>query len=183
MKSSRRRAREFALQGLYQWQLAKHTAGDILAQLSEANGFAKVDADYLRTLLEGVIGDPERLEAALTPMLDRKFAELSPIERGLLMMGAYELACQPEKPYRVVITKRSNSPRPSAAPTATNTSTACSTSWPVNCARPKCRRGATCGPRVSAALGRMRADGFPAVPVLAPAARANPVQILRIHHP
>ena len=103
MKSSRRRAREFALQGLYQWQLTRHTAADILAQLSESNGFAKVDQGLLRTLLEGVIGDPARLEAALTPMLDRKFAELSPIERSLLMMGAFELACQPETPYRVVI--------------------------------------------------------------------------------
>jgi transcription antitermination protein NusB len=103
MKSSRRRARELALQGLYQWQLAKHAAADILAQLSESNGFAKVDADYLRTLLEGVTGEPARLEALLAPALDRKFAELSPIERGLLMIGAYELACQPDTPYRVII--------------------------------------------------------------------------------
>ena len=103
MKSSRRRAREFALQGLYQWQLAGHPAADILAQLAEANGYAKVDADYLKTLLEGVTGDAATLEAHLAPMLDRKFAELSPVERGLLMLGAYELASQPDTPYRVVI--------------------------------------------------------------------------------
>ena len=103
MRSGRRRAREFALQGLYQWQLAGHAPAEILAQLAQATGYARVDADYLKTLLEGVIGEAAPLEARLAPVLDRKFAELSPIERGLLLMGAYELASQPDTPYRVVI--------------------------------------------------------------------------------
>jgi N utilization substance protein B len=103
MKSSRRRAREFAVQGLYQWQVAKHEVADIAAQLSEANGFNKIDTAYFKVLLEGATSNAERIEAALTPMLDRKFSELSPIERGILMLGAYELAYQPDTPYRVVI--------------------------------------------------------------------------------
>jgi N utilization substance protein B len=103
MKSSRRRAREFAVQGLYQWQVAKHEVADIAAQLSEANGFNKIDVAYFKVLLEGATSNAERIEAALTPMLDRKFSELSPIERGILMLGAYELAYQPDTPYRVVI--------------------------------------------------------------------------------
>ena len=103
MKSSRRRAREFAVQGLYQWQLAKHPVADIVTQLSTATGFNKVDADYFKVLIEGATGNAERLEAAIAPLLDRKFAELSPIERGILMIGTYELAYQPDTPYRVVI--------------------------------------------------------------------------------
>lgn len=103
MKSSRRRAREFAVQGLYQWQVAKHDVADIAAQLSEANGFNKIDGAYFKILLEGATNNAERIEAALTPMLDRKFSELSPIERGVLMLAAYELAYQPDTPYRVVI--------------------------------------------------------------------------------
>src|SRR5476651_1783955 len=103
MKSSRRRAREFAVQGLYQWQVAKHEVADIAAQLSEATGFNKIDTAYFKVLLEGATSNAERIEAALTPMLDRKFSELSPIERGILMLGAYELAYQPDTPYRVVI--------------------------------------------------------------------------------
>jgi N utilization substance protein B len=103
MKSSRRRAREFAVQGLYQWQVAKHEVADIAAQLSEANGFNKIDVAYFKVLLEGATSNAERIEAALTPMLDRKFSELSPIERGILMLAAYELAYQPDTPYRVVI--------------------------------------------------------------------------------
>jgi N utilization substance protein B len=103
MKSSRRRAREFAVQGLYQWQLAKNTVPDVMAHLSQTTGFNKIDVDYFKILFEGATGNAERLEAALVPMLDRKFAELSPVERGVLMIAAYELAYQPDTPYRVII--------------------------------------------------------------------------------
>jgi N utilization substance protein B len=103
MKSSRRRAREFAVQGLYQWQLAKHPVTVIAAQLAEAKGYARIDAAYFTELIEGVVKHVERLEGDITPMLDRKFAELSPIERAVLMIAAYELAYQPETPYKVII--------------------------------------------------------------------------------
>jgi transcription antitermination protein NusB len=103
MKSSRRRAREFAVQGLYQWQLAKNTVPDVMAHLSQTTGFNKIDTDYFKILFEGATGNAERLEAALAPVLDRKFGELSPVERGVLMIAAYELAYQPDTPYRVII--------------------------------------------------------------------------------
>jgi N utilization substance protein B len=103
MKSSRRRAREFAVQGLYQWQLAGHPVADIVAQLAEANGYGKIDTEYFILLIEGVIKHAEPLETAITPALDRKFAELSPIERAVLLIATYELAYQPDTPYKVVI--------------------------------------------------------------------------------
>jgi N utilization substance protein B len=103
MKSNRRRAREFAVQGLYQWQLAGHPVAEIVAQLSESTGYAKIDADYFKLLLEGAIANAAELEKAITPALDRKFAELSPIERGVLLIGAYELVHQTDTPYRVII--------------------------------------------------------------------------------
>ena len=103
MKSARRRAREFAVQGLYQWQIAGHAAPDIVAQLSEATGFDKIDRELFQRLLAGVIERAPELESTLAPALDRKFAELSPIERGVLLLGAYELAYEPATPYKVVI--------------------------------------------------------------------------------
>jgi N utilization substance protein B len=102
-KTSRRRAREFALQGLYQWQLAKTDPATIARQLAEAQGFAKVDADYFRTLLEGTVAAAHELEREIAPLLDRAYAQLSPVERGILLIGAYELAHCPEVPYRVII--------------------------------------------------------------------------------
>jgi N utilization substance protein B len=103
MKSSRRRAREFAVQGLYQWQLAGHPADEIVAQLSESTGYARIDTEYFKLLLDGVIANAAVLETAIAPTLDRKFVELSPIERGVLLIGAYELMHQPMTPYRVII--------------------------------------------------------------------------------
>jgi N utilization substance protein B len=103
MKTSRRRSREFALQGMYQWQLAGTDAGTIALQLAEAKGFDKIDPEYFRTLLEGAIAAAPGLEQAITPHLDRAYARLSPVERGILLLAGYELAHRPEVPYRAVI--------------------------------------------------------------------------------
>jgi N utilization substance protein B len=103
MKTDRRRSREFALQGLYQWQLAKGDAAAIAKQLSEAKGFDKIDVDYFRTLLEGAIAAAPDLEQVITPHLDREYKRLSPVERSILLLAGYELAHQPDVPYRAVI--------------------------------------------------------------------------------
>ncbi len=103
MKTNRRRSREFALQGLYQWQLAKTDPATIARQLGEAKGFDKIDVEYFRTLLEGAVAAAALLERELTPHLDRKYEQLSPVERGILLLAGYELMYRPEVPYRVVI--------------------------------------------------------------------------------
>ncbi len=102
-KTSRRRARAFALQGLYQWQLAKGEPEAIAQQLAEAKGFEKLDAEYFKALLHGVVRDAGELEQEIAPCLERSFAGLSPVERGILLLAAYEFRRQPEVPYRVVI--------------------------------------------------------------------------------
>jgi N utilization substance protein B len=102
-RSGRRRSREFALQGLYQWQLARTDAVIIAAELAERDDFEKADTGYFRTLLNGAIDNAERLEGRMAPHLDRKVAELSPIERSILLLGAFELERELEVPYRVVI--------------------------------------------------------------------------------
>ena len=103
MKSARHKARELALQGLYQWLLAEEHADQIRAHLAEFKGFDKADREYLDVLLDGVIADGAELDAAFAPLLDRKVEELSPVERSVLLIGAYELAHVPDVPYKVVI--------------------------------------------------------------------------------
>lgn len=103
MKTSRRRSREFALQGLYQWQLAGTDPKIIALQLGDAEGFNKIDADYFRLLLEGAVANAAELEQAITPFLDRSFKGLSPVERGILLLASHEFRSCPEVPYRVVI--------------------------------------------------------------------------------
>ncbi len=103
-KSARRRSRELALQGLYEWLVNGSDSGAIEAHLGLDNpGFAKADNEHFKALLHGSIRDTALLHEAIAPCLDRPVAELSPVEHGVLMLGSYELLHHPEIPYRVVI--------------------------------------------------------------------------------
>ena len=103
MKNSRRRARELALQGVYQWLLAGASPALIRAQLAESGGYAKCDSRFFDDLWLGVTGEFDTLLDAFAPYLDRPPAQLSPIEKGVLAIGAWELMRAPDVPYRVVI--------------------------------------------------------------------------------
>ena len=103
MKLARRRSREFALQALYQWLIAKRAPDDIAADIAEFRGYDKCDAPYFRDLLDGAVADSEKIDAALAPHLDRPLAQVSPIERAVLMIACCEFMRHPEAPYRVVI--------------------------------------------------------------------------------
>jgi N utilization substance protein B len=39
----------------------------------------------------------------MSPYLDRAWAEVSPVERAVLLIAGYELSRMPETPYRVII--------------------------------------------------------------------------------
>jgi len=103
MKSARRRAREYALQGLYQWQLAGAAVADIRRELAEDQHFDKADAAYFGELLTGTIAESEALKGEIAPLLDRKVEALSPVERGILLLAAWELKHAPGIPFKVVI--------------------------------------------------------------------------------
>jgi transcription antitermination protein NusB len=104
MKASPRRvSREFALQGIYQWIYTGATPTVVLRNLSEMEGFEGADRDFLTSELKGTIGEAEDLRARLEPLADRKWDEVSPVERAILLLGAWELVHNPEIPYRVTI--------------------------------------------------------------------------------
>ncbi len=103
MKSARRRSRELALQGLYAWQLSKESAAELRTQLADAEDFDKADAAYFERLLRGTIEQAAEIEGELAPALDRPVAQLSPVERAILLLAAFELRSSPDVPYRVVI--------------------------------------------------------------------------------
>ncbi len=102
-KSARRRSRELALQGLYQWQITHGAAGEIDAHLRENADFDKCDRKLFDALLHGCIAQREELDALLSPLLDRPVAELSPVEHGALLIGTYELKHCVDVPYKVAI--------------------------------------------------------------------------------
>jgi len=102
-KSARRRARELALQGLYEWLLSRADAGTVDAHVREQEGFDKCDREHFELLLHGTIRDAEAIDAMLAAHIDRKVELLSPIEHAALMIGAFELMRCIEIPYKVAI--------------------------------------------------------------------------------
>lgn len=102
-KSARRRAREFVLQGLYQWRVGGNDEASIEAHLPELDGFAKADRDFFVSTLRGVIARHDALAEQIKAHIDRPFGELSPVEASILLMGTFELTNYPETPYRVII--------------------------------------------------------------------------------
>ncbi len=99
----RRRARELVLQGLYQRQLSRNDAEAVRVDLAASQGFLRADQRYFGELWDGVTREGDALIRSLEPHLDRAPAELSPIERAILVIGAWELAHRVEIPYKVVI--------------------------------------------------------------------------------
>jgi N utilization substance protein B len=102
-KSARRRAREVALQGLYEWLISGAEASVVDAHMREQEGFDKCDSAHFDALLHGCIAQAVDIDAVLTRHVDRKTTQLSPIEHGVLMIGVYELRHCIEIPYKVAI--------------------------------------------------------------------------------
>lgn len=102
-RGNRRIARELVLRALYQWQLTGDDFAKLLVQAEEADEYPQANAAFLKGLLDGILKEAAALDAALAPHLDRKVAELSPIEHGVLLVGAYELSHSLDVPYRVAI--------------------------------------------------------------------------------
>jgi N utilization substance protein B len=98
--SARHRAREVALQALYAWRIQ---GGDALAQAQTLEGWQRCDQKFAAELIVDVVKKSDVLEKDIAPHLDRSLASLSPVERVILLIGAYELAERPETPFKVVL--------------------------------------------------------------------------------
>lgn len=97
------RARRCAVQALYQWQMAGQEPRDIVQEFVAERELVSVDMEYFTTLVREVPQHFDTLQADLTPLLDREWRQLDPVERSVLLIGAYEMRYCLEIPYRVVI--------------------------------------------------------------------------------
>ena len=102
-KSGRSRAREFAVQGLYQHLVGRNDADSVDAFTRGLAGFHKADSVHFDALLHGCIEQSAQLDELIVPLLDRKLEEISPIEHAVMWIGAYEFQQCPDVPWRVVL--------------------------------------------------------------------------------
>lgn len=102
-KPARSRAREFALQALYQHLVGRNPAVDIDGFTRDLSGFHKADAAHYDALFFGCTEQGGALDARIAPLLDRPLTEISPIEHACMWIGLYELLHCPDVPWRVVL--------------------------------------------------------------------------------
>ena len=101
--AGRRKARRFAVQALYQWQLSGTEPSDIEAWFRAENDLRKTDTAYFHDLLLGVTGRVNEIDELLAPVLDRSVDGLGQVEKAVLRLGTFELLARIDVPRKVVI--------------------------------------------------------------------------------
>lgn len=101
--AGRVRARRCAVQALYQWQMAGHKPSDILKEFVAERELVKVDLDYFATLTSEIPKRIELLQGDIATAIDREWLKIGPVERSVILIGAYEMRFCPNVPWRVVI--------------------------------------------------------------------------------
>jgi N utilization substance protein B len=101
---SRRKARELALQMLFQWDLGRHSPEHVISSFLEAQ---KVDADvayFARALFEGTVAEVEVLDRRVRQHAEHwRLERMAAVDRNLLRLALYELLHCPDTPPAVVI--------------------------------------------------------------------------------
>lgn len=104
--ATRHKARHFAMQGIYQWQLGRAEPDDIIREFHDDNDMRHVDVDYFSELLRSVIAQSKELDQSYAEFLqDRTLAELDPITLALLRIASFELQHRIDIPFKVVISE------------------------------------------------------------------------------
>lgn len=101
--AARHKARELALQALYQWQMSGYDASNVEARFRANNHLGKADPAYFHDLYVGVTREPSRWDGLLSPHVERPIKEIDFIALSVLRMAAFELAERIDVPYKVVI--------------------------------------------------------------------------------
>lgn len=105
---ARSRARDLVVQALYQMQIAGHDEAELVEQFHERPEYQRVDKDYFDDVIAGICKHTLALEESIDELADRPISQLDPVEKGILLLGFYELRCKPDIPYKVVINESVN---------------------------------------------------------------------------
>lgn len=100
---ARHNARRYALQAMYQWQLAGTPINDIENEFLSYHIDKKLDLAYFKELIHGVPKCQQEIDGEMQPFLGRPMHEIDPVELAVLRLAIYELLKRPDVPYRVII--------------------------------------------------------------------------------
>ncbi len=99
----RARARRYAMQALYQWDLSKVDLLEIRSQFLEVEDFTRTDEPYFIEILSDITKQVETIDKNISENIDRPIGQLDPVERAILRIAVYELLFRVDIPYRVSI--------------------------------------------------------------------------------
>ena len=109
LAAERHKARHYAMQGIYQWQMTGQRPNVIEAQFRVDYDMKGTDIVYFRELLIGVQHNVESIDALVEPFAsERDLAECDPVTRALLRLATFELMQRIDVPYKVVINEAIN---------------------------------------------------------------------------
>ena len=100
---ARARARRYAMQALYQWDLSGTDLPLIRKQFLVNEDFSTADQPYFTELLSDLPKKADVVDAGIAEYIDRPIEQLDPVERAILRIAMYELLERIDIPYRVVI--------------------------------------------------------------------------------
>ena len=106
--AARKKAREFLMQSLYQWEIAGQDIHSIEAQFYSEHNMDKVDREYFHELLHQIPATLTETDDRYAPLLDRRVDELDPISKSILRIGSYEMSERIDVPFKVVINEAVN---------------------------------------------------------------------------
>ncbi len=90
--ATRRMARHYTMQALYQWKMAGNSVNSIEAEFRVDNDMTNVDVEYFHEILHGVPEHLSDIEAAFEPFLvERSLVELDPVTQALLRFQQHHL--------------------------------------------------------------------------------------------
>lgn len=111
-----RKARRFAMQGLYEWLVTDrrfdkdgklgwkdNAPHDIAARTRASNAMHTVHIGYYHEMMRDIPEQIDALDALISRHLDRDIDKLDTVEHAILLIGAYELQNRLEIPYKVVL--------------------------------------------------------------------------------
>src|SRR5919106_1828671 len=105
---ARHRAREAALQMLYQWEIGRTTPGDAILTYwpsrDDAAAISDAHREFANDLVHGTIARVEEIDRALGAHAQNwRVERMAVLDRLVLRLATFELLAEPETPAKVVI--------------------------------------------------------------------------------
>jgi N utilization substance protein B len=99
----REKARKFAMQALYTWQVSGNDLHDIEKYYLADRNPDKFDLEYFKKLLYNVPGNLSKLDEQIIKYSEREIEQIGDIEHSILRVAIYELQQSLDVPYKVII--------------------------------------------------------------------------------